>query len=125
MNNLSESFHATILLQRDKPIITIFEWIKNYLMGRFVTLREKVDGYKGKIMTKPLRILDREIKKKGASLTTTYVGRLTFQVTHVLFTDSFVLDLEKHTCSCNYWELVGIPCRHGVAAIHRKVDDPI
>lgn len=64
MNNLSESFHATILLQRDKPIITVFEWIRNYLMGRFVTLREKVDGYKGKIMTKPLRRLDMEIKKK-------------------------------------------------------------
>lgn len=25
MNNLSESFNATILLQRDKPIITMFE----------------------------------------------------------------------------------------------------
>lgn len=53
MNNLSESFNAMILLQRDKPIITMFEWIINYLTSRFAKLREKVDGYKGQIMTKP------------------------------------------------------------------------
>jgi hypothetical protein len=41
MNNLSESFNATILLQRDKPIITMIEWIRKYLMERFATLREK------------------------------------------------------------------------------------
>lgn len=39
MNNLSESFNATILLQRDKPIKTMFEWIRNYIMKRFSTLR--------------------------------------------------------------------------------------
>lgn len=89
-------------------------------MGRFSTLRENVDEYKGDIMTKLLRRLDREIEK-SVSWKTTYAGRLTSQVTHVLFTDSFVVDLEKHTCSCNYWDLVDIPCRHGVAAIHRKV----
>lgn len=101
MNHPSESFNATIIIQRDKPIITMFEWTMNYLMGRFGTLREKLDGYKGSIMTKPLRILDREIEK-SVNWTTTYVGRLTFQVTHVLFTNSFIVDLEKHTCSCNY-----------------------
>lgn len=62
MNNLNESFNATILLQRDKPIITMFEWIKNYLMQRFATLREKVESYRGEIMSKPLRRLDREIQ---------------------------------------------------------------
>ncbi|XP_058776094.1 uncharacterized protein LOC131650398 [Vicia villosa] len=123
MNNLSESFNATILLQRDKSIITMFEWIRSYLMGRFATLREKV-GYKGRIMSKPLRRLDREIKK-SVSWTATYAGRLTFQVTHVMFTDSFVVELAKHTCSCNFWDLIGIPCRHAISAIHRKVDDPI
>jgi hypothetical protein len=49
-------------------------------------------------MSKPLKILDREIEK-SVSWTTTYAGRYSFQVTHVLFTDNFVVDLEKHTCS--------------------------
>ncbi|XP_058756260.1 uncharacterized protein LOC131629496 [Vicia villosa] len=124
MNNLSESFNATILMQRDKPIITMFEWIRNYLMGRFATLREKVENYKFEMMSKPLRRLDREIEK-SASWLPTYAGQLKFQVTHVQFTDSFVVDLGKKSCSCNFWDLVGIPCRHAVAAIHKKVDDPI
>ncbi|WP_338309902.1 hypothetical protein, partial [Bradyrhizobium sp. TM233] len=41
MNNLSETFNCTILVARDKPIITVFEWIRKYLMTRFATLREK------------------------------------------------------------------------------------
>ncbi|XP_058749639.1 uncharacterized protein LOC131622610 [Vicia villosa] len=92
-------------------------------MGRFATLREKVDRYKGLVMAKPLRRLDREIEK-SASWTPTYAGRLTFQVSHTLLTDSFVVDLAQKTCTCNMWELVGIPCRHSVAAIYRKGDDP-
>lgn len=47
MNNHSESFNANILLQREKPIITMFEWMGNYLIGRFAMLREKVDVSKG------------------------------------------------------------------------------
>ncbi|KAI5416051.1 hypothetical protein KIW84_041189 [Lathyrus oleraceus] len=39
-------------------------------------------------------------------------------------TDNFVLDMAKQTTSCNFWDMVGIPCRHGVAAIHRKIDNP-
>lgn len=37
MNNLSEAFNSTILVAREKPIITLFEWIRSYLMARFVT----------------------------------------------------------------------------------------
>lgn len=50
--------------KRDKHIITMYGWMRTYLMGRFVTVREKLDGYKGEIMSKPLRRLDKEIEKK-------------------------------------------------------------
>ena len=79
----------------------MFEWIRSYLMGRFATLRKKVNGYKGKIMSKPLKRLDREIEKSD-SWTSTYTGQLTFQVTHVIFTDNFVVDLARHTCSSKF-----------------------
>ncbi|CAN1835918.1 hypothetical protein LINPERHAP1_LOCUS34576, partial [Linum perenne] len=29
----------------------------------------------------------------------------------------FVVDLRRHICSCGYWQLSGVPCVHGVAAI--------
>ncbi|XP_017416399.2 uncharacterized protein LOC108327178 [Vigna angularis] len=34
INNLSESFNSTILLARDKPIISMMEWIRSYIMSR-------------------------------------------------------------------------------------------
>ncbi|XP_057425855.1 uncharacterized protein LOC130719239 [Lotus japonicus] len=34
MNNLSESFNSTIILARDKPTLTMMDWIRTYLMGR-------------------------------------------------------------------------------------------
>jgi len=42
MNNLSEAFNSTILLARDKPIISICEWIKTYLMSRISTIESKI-----------------------------------------------------------------------------------
>ena len=75
-------------------------------------------------MSKPLRRLDIDIEK-SVTWSASYAGRLTFQVTHVLFIDIFAVDLEKHTCSCNFCDLVGISCRHGDTAIHRKVENPI
>jgi len=123
MNNLSESFNATILLQRDKPIITMFEWIRTYLMSRFASLRESAMRYRGSIMPKPLRRLDREIEKSG-SWCATYAGNLRFEVFHTYLTDKFIVELNKHSCTCNFWDLVGIPCRHVIAAIRLKEDDP-
>ncbi|CAN1139755.1 hypothetical protein LINPERPRIM_LOCUS23846, partial [Linum perenne] len=29
----------------------------------------------------------------------------------------FVVDLRRHICTCGYWQLSGVPCVHGVAAI--------
>jgi len=41
MNNLFKSFNNTILFAKDKPILTIMEWIITYLMNKFANLREK------------------------------------------------------------------------------------
>ena len=45
MNNLSEPFNSSILIVRDKPIITMMEWIRSYIMGRFASLRHKFNLY--------------------------------------------------------------------------------
>jgi len=36
MNNLSEAFNSTVLVLREKPVITMFEWTRSYIMGRIV-----------------------------------------------------------------------------------------
>lgn len=123
MNNLSEAFNSTILLARDKPIISMCEWIRTYLMGRFASMKEKLIKYRGEIMPKPRRRLDREIEFSGSWIPT-QSGEWKFEVTHTLFKEKFIVHLDRNYCSCNFWDLVGIPCRHAVAAISYKGDSP-
>lgn len=108
MNNLSESFNATILLQRDKPIITMIERIRTYLMGRFATMGEKVMRYNGHVMPKPMKRLDREVEKSG-NWFAIFVGGDSFEIICYLFVDKFIVDLGRHPCSCKFWDLVRIP----------------
>lgn len=123
MNNLSEAFNSTILLARDKPILTMLEWIRTYLMGRFAALNEKFSKYQGKIMPKPRKRLDKEIERSGNWLAS-WAGDSTFEVAHTMLPDKFKVDLRAKSCECNFWELVGIPCRHAVAAITYHCQDP-
>jgi len=50
MNNLIEDFNATILVARYNPILTMYEWIRSYLMNMMSTVRFKLDRWKHKIM---------------------------------------------------------------------------
>lgn len=34
------------------------------------------------------------------------------------------MDMGKRTCSCNFWELVGIPCRHAIVAMSKTDQNP-
>lgn len=39
--------------------------------------------------------------------------------------DQYIVDLDKHTCSCKELDLSGIPCAHGIAVEHYKGGKPI
>ncbi|RYR18127.1 hypothetical protein Ahy_B03g062755 [Arachis hypogaea] len=58
MNNISEAFDGRILEVRDKPILTMFEWIRCYWMSRFVEKKKKAKKYEATIMPKPKKRLD-------------------------------------------------------------------
>ncbi|WVY93030.1 hypothetical protein V8G54_032118 [Vigna mungo] len=122
INNLSESFNSTILLARDKPIITMMEWIRTYIMKQFATLREKAMTYPGVVMSRPRKRLDKEIEKSGNWIPT-WASAEKFEVTHDFTMDKFVVDLSNKSCSCYSWDLIGIPCRHAIAAINYKVQN--
>ena len=36
----------------------------------------------------------------------------------------FVVDLSKHSCTGYFWDLMGILCRHVVATINYKIENP-
>lgn len=65
MNNIYEAFDSIILVARDKPILTMCEWIKKYLMNRNANLRERVDRWNHRIMPRPRLRLDKEVEHAG------------------------------------------------------------
>jgi len=45
-----------------------------------------------------------------------------FEVTQGFIMDKFVVDLTNHNCSCYFWDLVGIPCKHVIILINYKLE---
>lgn len=60
MNNIAESFNATILVARDKSILTMSEWIRKYLMNMLSTSATKLEKWQLKVMSIPRKGLDNE-----------------------------------------------------------------
>ncbi|XP_058767169.1 uncharacterized protein LOC131640807 [Vicia villosa] len=123
MNNIAESFNATILIARDKPILTMCEWIRKYLMNRCSNSAMKLEKWPHNIMPIPRKGLDTEVDMSGHWLPTWAMDEK-FQVTHSYNKQQLVVDIARKSCTCNFWELVGIPCRHAVAALSFRKQNP-
>lgn len=123
MNNLAEAFNSTILTARDKPIITMVEWIRNYLMDRMVKQTRKLQRWQHRLMPKPRDRLNLQIEASSNWLPSWSKG-LEFQIVHMYGSKGFIVDLGKKECSCNFWQLVGIPCKHACAAIAYREQNP-
>jgi len=63
VNNMSEGFNSTIVDARSKPIITMMEEIRIYLMKRWASNRKKIATVEGPICPKIKSRLEKEIEK--------------------------------------------------------------
>ncbi|GMY09077.1 hypothetical protein FCV25MIE_04316 [Fagus crenata] len=119
LNNLCEVFNSKIVEARDKPILTMCEMIRKYLMTRIVKNGEQMANYRGPICPRAQDKLQLN-KVEGRDSRTTVCGGNKFEIN--LHGKQYKVDLERQTCSCFKWELTGIPCCHGVVAIlHKKL----
>ncbi|KAF7820809.1 uncharacterized protein G2W53_026264 [Senna tora] len=115
-NNIAETFNSFILDARDKPIITMFEMIRGLLMQRFVAKKEGMENYRGPICPRIETKLERaKLESRNYIFYATGDGR--FEVESPWKRE--VVDLNSRTCTCKCWDLTGIPCRHGVAAVYK------
>ncbi|KAK1587400.1 hypothetical protein Q3G72_012459 [Acer saccharum] len=122
-NNMCEAFNKAILQARDKPVITLMEMIRNYLMKRLVKKRAKLDKWTHDIGPNVFRILEK-LKMESSICQPEYSGNLKYQV-RCLGDEQYVVDIDTKTCACNRWQLIGIPCIHGISCILSSNRDPI
>ncbi|XP_016199775.1 uncharacterized protein LOC107640790 [Arachis ipaensis] len=125
-NNLCEVFNAKVVKYKMKPVLTMCEEIRCYLMRRMTKHIRLLEHHSRKLAPIQEKRLQRLIKPSSRWITE-WVGdneRKRFQVSRKQ--TKVDVDLIKHTCSCNVWQLTGMPCIHGIAAIrkrHDQVDD--
>ncbi|KAL2237311.1 UNVERIFIED_CONTAM: hypothetical protein Sindi_0922800, partial [Sesamum indicum] len=123
LNNYCETFNMMILDAREKPILTMLEWIREFLMKR---LQENMDmaeaKWKGRICPKIRKILDKHIEKVGDCIPIK-ADNFHYQIS-CFDGGQYAVDLSNHTCSCRKWELSGIPCKHAISAIFNQKDHP-
>ncbi|XP_020985320.1 uncharacterized protein LOC107462923 [Arachis duranensis] len=103
MNNISEAFNGRILEARDKPILTMFEWIRCYLMTRFVEKKKKAERFEGSVLPKPKKRLD-IIAVRAMEWQAKWAGDLKFEVHHKnrMIMERYVVDLMVGRCSCRF-----------------------
>ncbi|GJW15163.1 chloroplast stem-loop binding protein of 41 kDa b, chloroplastic [Tanacetum coccineum] len=114
LNNICEVFNGKIVRGRDKPVITLLEYIREYCMKRIVNVQGVIDKCTGPLTPTTTRIME-SIKKEAHLMKVQWNGANKYQVSGLLG-DQCVVDVVSMTCSCRKWELTGIPCKHVVAA---------
>ncbi|KAL0389089.1 UNVERIFIED_CONTAM: hypothetical protein Scaly_0266000 [Sesamum calycinum] len=109
------SEHSNYILDdRNKPIITMLEWIRTKLMSRVQQKKEGMEKYAGKICPNILKKLNKQQAIARNSFTR-WCGESEYEVDQ--FMDRFVVHLGKRVCSCGMFELCGYPLAHVCAAI--------
>lgn len=124
LNNICESFNAYILPAREKPVLSMFEWIRRTLMKRFVTKRQGMLDYVGKFTPKATKLIALSKDEATRYCVPYWGGGETFEVDH--FGHTYIVNLDARSCGCRKWDLTGIPCPHAICCIlkdRRNIED--
>ncbi|XP_019196663.1 PREDICTED: uncharacterized protein LOC109190596 [Ipomoea nil] len=122
LNNLCEAWNSTILNFRDKPILTMCEKLRIYLMTMMQKNRERMKSHPMKICPKICKLMEEE-KDKAFRYSTYKSSENIYQVDDDNF-KAFTVDLTQRQCSCRRWDQTGIPCSHAIAAIRKQRESP-
>ncbi|XP_025664461.1 uncharacterized protein [Arachis hypogaea] len=116
-NNNVEVFNGCIKKIREKPIITMLEEIRCYIMRILARNKKALVGYMGKIT--PVQQSRLEVEKRYSNRWRPFpTGDLAGNIFEVQCLPIKVsVDLGKKTCSCRFWQLNDLPCRHACAAL--------
>ncbi|XP_014490739.1 uncharacterized protein LOC106753445 [Vigna radiata var. radiata] len=117
VNNISEAFNSVIVDARGKPIITMLEDIRSYLMKRWASNRQKITKYEGSICPKIQKRLHKELQKTQYWIPN-WSGLQVFEIRHTSnLAEKYVVDVDKRDCSCRKWILTEIPCCHALTTM--------
>ncbi|CAN1130544.1 hypothetical protein LINPERHAP2_LOCUS5884 [Linum perenne] len=112
-SNICETFNGCIVRWRGLRIINMLEGIRGYIMQRILDKVHMFDKNKEDLLCPRIKAKI----EKGKIIGRNCVIRQTLDLVCECVVGEFgyVVDLDKFTCTCGYWELSGIPCVHAIA----------
>ncbi|KAL7600142.1 hypothetical protein Lser_V15G22071 [Lactuca serriola] len=121
-NGIAECFNAIIVDARKKPLLTMLEEIRLYMMERAFNLKQEAENWVGEVCPSVVTKMEEfgeDIKSWHAvpSGVNEYEVRNGFQ--------NYGVNLKEKICACRLWELSGIPCVHAQVAILYTNQDPV
>ncbi|GJX29500.1 hypothetical protein Tco_0237579 [Tanacetum coccineum] len=83
LNNICEVFNGKIVEGRDKPVVTLLEYIREYCMKRIVNVQSIIDKSPGPLTPTATRIM-KSIKKEAHLMKVQWNGGIKYQVSSLL-----------------------------------------
>nr|GEU55220.1 hypothetical protein CTI12_AA204890 [Tanacetum cinerariifolium] len=121
-NGIFESYHNSIRIARGKPLITMLEEIRVYLMQRLYSMHNLAANL-GDNITPSIRKEIKRLKHSRRYWTVYPCGNNVFELRKG--DDSSSVNIDNKTCACKWWDLSGVPCVHSVAAFSFLKNHPI
>ena len=120
-NNSTEAWNFVLIRARSKPIISMNENLREYIMER--RIKRLSFAQKWRLNCGPnIRDVLNENCSTGCKWKIKWNGDDGFQV--YFGTTQHCIHLGDRTCTCGAWGLSGIPCSHATAAIRSRGKDP-
>ncbi|CAI9277663.1 unnamed protein product [Lactuca saligna] len=120
-NGVSESFNSVIEAARKKPLITMLEEIRIYVMERLCIYKAKGQSWDLSICPS-IRLKLNKHKETQRFWQVVPFGYMQFEVR--VGTEGYAVDLNTRQCGCRACQLARYPCVHGYAAISSLNRDP-
>ncbi|XP_027158540.1 uncharacterized protein LOC113760170 [Coffea eugenioides] len=120
-NNICESFNQYIKDAREEPLLTMFEAIRRQIMCRFQEKRDWIQKMKSHICSRICQ-KNEERKKQVAQFDALVSTREMYEVTGIVGT--FAVNAVQRSCTCNEWDMTGIPCVHACAGLVQDNKSP-
>ncbi|KAK8656530.1 hypothetical protein V6N13_098477 [Hibiscus sabdariffa] len=118
-NNIAEAFNVRLIGARHMSIISMFEEIRHYVMERNVKNKNSCMKWKNPICPKICAKV-KEHKELSAFCHVSWNGADGYEIVSNM--ETFVVDLKGKNCTCKYYDLTGIPCKHAIYVILFKKD---
>ncbi|XP_024047669.1 uncharacterized protein LOC102621741 isoform X2 [Citrus sinensis] len=120
-NNMSESWNSWLNECRDKPVLTLVEFIRKKVMKRLHKRHSEAKKWVGKLPPTVRRKLNVS-RQQGRFVRVLMASEYEFEVMDEKY-KTFVVNLQNRTCDCGAYQICGIPCKHVMPCIARRQED--